>query len=74
MNTYPRIQIDPAICHGRPVIRDTRVPVPIVVGSLAARMSIEEVAREYDLTQEDIQATLIFSLVHYAPAGRNRKP
>ena len=30
-----RINIDPAICHGKPVIRGTRVPVSIVLGSLA---------------------------------------
>nr|VFJ51494.1 MAG: Uncharacterized conserved protein, DUF433 family [Candidatus Kentron sp. FW] len=61
MNTHPRIQIDPAICHGKPVIRDTRVPVSIVVGNLAAKISIEEVAREYDLTHEDMQAALVFA-------------
>ena len=56
-----RIQIDPAICHGRPVIRGTRVPVSIVVGSLAGGMSFDEVQREYDLSEQDIQATLAFA-------------
>lgn len=56
-----RILIDPAVCHGKPVIAGTRVPVAIVVGSLAAGMSLEEVQREYDLTQENIQAALAFA-------------
>jgi len=30
------IVIDPKICHGKPVIRGTRLPVSIVVGSLQA--------------------------------------
>ena len=55
MSPTNRIQIDPAVCHGKPSIQGTRVPVSIVVGSLAAGMTIEEVQREYDLTQEDTQ-------------------
>jgi len=33
-----RIIIDPLICHGKPVIRGTRTPAAIVVGSLADRL------------------------------------
>lgn len=61
MDTDDRIAIDPAICHGKPVIRGTRVPVAIVIGSLAGGMSFEEVQREYDLTAEDIRAALRFA-------------
>ena len=53
-----RITIDPAICHGKPVIRGTRTPVSIVVGSLAGGMTFEEVQREYDLSIEDMRAAL----------------
>ncbi len=56
-----RILIDPTICHGKPVIAGTRVPVAIVVGSLAGGMSFEEVQREYGLLQEDIRAALAFA-------------
>jgi len=56
-----RIVIDPNVCHGKPVIRGTRTPVAIVVGSLAGGMSFEEVQREYDLTIEDIRAALKFA-------------
>ena len=51
-----RIVIDPKICHGKPVIRGTRTPVAIVLGSLAAGMSFADVQREYELTPEDISA------------------
>lgn len=53
-----RIIIDPNICHGKPVIRGTRLPVAFVVGSLAGGMSFEEIQREYELTPEDIRAAL----------------
>ena len=56
-----RIAIDPEIQHGKPVIRGTRVPVAIVVGSLAGGMSFEEVQREYDISLEDIRAALKFA-------------
>ncbi|MBV8175771.1 MAG: DUF433 domain-containing protein [Verrucomicrobia bacterium] len=56
-----RIVIDPKICHGKPVIRGTRMPVALVLGSLAGGMSFEEVQREYDLSIDDIRAALKFA-------------
>jgi uncharacterized protein (DUF433 family) len=58
MATQNRIVIDPAICHGKPVVAGTRVPVTVVVGSLAGGMTMEDVQREYDLTPDDIRAAL----------------
>lgn len=55
-----RIVIDPAICHGKPVIKGTRMPVSLIVGSLAGGMSFDEVQNEYNLTLEDIRAALKF--------------
>ncbi|MFL6602735.1 MAG: DUF433 domain-containing protein [Steroidobacteraceae bacterium] len=55
-----RIVLDPAVLHGKPVIRGTRLPVTVVVGSLAGGMTFEEVQREYDLTADDIRAALKF--------------
>ena len=51
-----RVVIDPEIRHGKPIIRGTRVPVDRIVGGLASGMTIEEVMREYEVDQEDIQA------------------
>jgi uncharacterized protein (DUF433 family) len=76
MTPPDRIVLDPAICHGKPVVRGTRVPVAIVVGSLAGGMTFDEIQREYDLSAEDIRAALKFAgeLVeqesfHPLPAG-----
>ena len=60
MTVPSRIVLDPAICHGKPIIRGTRLPVTVVVGSLAGGMTFEEVQREYDLTADDIRAALRF--------------
>jgi uncharacterized protein (DUF433 family) len=61
MSTSDRIVINPAICHGKPVIRGTRIQVAIVVGSLAGGMSFDEVGHEYHLSVEDIRAALGFA-------------
>jgi uncharacterized protein (DUF433 family) len=55
-----RITTDPMICHGDPVIRNTRVPVRIVLGSLAGGMTREEIQREYDISDDDIRAAETF--------------
>lgn len=56
-----RIVIDPKVCHGKPVVRGTRLPVSIVVGSLAGGMTFEDVQREYGISLEDIRAALKFA-------------
>ena len=48
--------IDSKICHGKPVIRGTRLPVAIVVRSLAGSMTFDEVQREYRITSDDVRA------------------
>lgn len=54
-----RIQIDPAICHGKPVIRGTRVLVSTLLGALSGGDSIEAVLEDYpSVTREDVSATL----------------
>ncbi|MFT3881378.1 MAG: DUF433 domain-containing protein [Gemmatales bacterium] len=50
------ITIDPKICHGQPVIAGTRTPVSVILGSLEGGDSIEELCKEYDLTEEVILA------------------
>ena len=56
-----RIVVDPKICHGKPVVRGTRVPVSIIVGSLATGMTHADIEREYELTADDIRAALEFA-------------
>jgi len=56
-----RIIVDPEIRHGKPIIKGTRVPVDIILGSLAGGMGIEEVAGEYGVKREDILAAIEYA-------------
>lgn len=55
------IVIDPAIQHGKPVIRGTRVPVARIIGGLAGGMTAEEIIHEYEVSEEDIRAALSYA-------------
>jgi uncharacterized protein (DUF433 family) len=56
-----RIASDPALGHGAPCVRSTRVPVSTVVGSLGGGMSFVEVEAEYGITEADIRAALSYA-------------
>jgi uncharacterized protein (DUF433 family) len=57
-----RISVDPAVHHGEACIKGTRVPVRVLVGSLADGMTQEEILAEYpQLTCEDIRASLAYA-------------
>lgn len=56
-----RIQISPLVCHGKPVIKGTRVLVSTVLGALAAGDTVGTILEDYpNLTPDDIQAALEF--------------
>ena len=56
-----RIVIDKNIRHGKPVVRGTRVPVDIILGSLAGGMSYKEVCEDYAITEDDIKAAMEYA-------------
>ena len=56
-----RIEINPDIIGGKPVIKGTRVPVEVIVGGLAGGMTIKDVCREYRLKEEDVRAALAYA-------------
>lgn len=59
MNT--RITINPSICHGKPVIKNTRVLVSNILSDLAAGLSHDEIIANYpNITEDDIKAALEF--------------
>jgi uncharacterized protein (DUF433 family) len=60
-NLLERITINPAICHGKPCIRNLRYPVEMLLELLSGGMTIEEILEDYeDLEREDILAALAF--------------
>jgi uncharacterized protein (DUF433 family) len=57
-----RISLSPNVCHGKPVIKGTRLLVANILGSLGSGESIEEVLQDYHgLTREDVFAALQFA-------------
>jgi uncharacterized protein (DUF433 family) len=47
--------------HGKPIIKDTRVPVEIILGSLAGGMEIDEINkyRRKNVTQSFYEGNLL---------------
>jgi uncharacterized protein (DUF433 family) len=59
---HARIEIDPAVCSGKPVIRGTRVLVTSILSQLAAGESFDAVRRGFPgLTDDDIKAAIEFA-------------
>jgi uncharacterized protein (DUF433 family) len=57
-----RIEIDPRVCNGNPVVRGTRIPVTVILDHLAAGESWESIMRGFpELSHEDVSAALIFA-------------
>ncbi|KAF0153322.1 MAG: hypothetical protein FD143_399 [Ignavibacteria bacterium] len=58
---FERILVDPKICHGKPVIKGTRVLVSVVLGYLAKGSSVEQVIEDFpQVSKEDILEAISF--------------
>ena len=56
---YPRISINPKICHGQACIKGTRIPFHQIIHILANGDTIEELLEEYpSLERKDILTCL----------------
>ena len=59
---FERISSDPDICHGKPCIKGTRIPVYLIVSLVSEGMSVEEIINDYpSLTAEDIKAAIQYA-------------
>lgn len=57
-----RIEVNPRIMVGKPVIRGTRVPVELVLKKLAQNIDIKEILEDYPrLTKDDIKAAIMYA-------------
>ena len=64
---HARIQSDPKVMMGKPVIRGTRITVEHILRSLAAGDSVDQLLADYPrLTLEDIRAAQVFAADHLA--------
>ena len=61
-NILKRITINPEICHGKPVIRNTRHMVEGIIEYLAGGDTIDDILSEFqDLDRDDILACLAYA-------------
>jgi uncharacterized protein (DUF433 family) len=57
-----RIEINPQIMLGKPVIKGSRITVEIILKKLSQDISIDEILADYPrLTREDIQAAIAYA-------------
>jgi uncharacterized protein (DUF433 family) len=62
MTWEDRIEVNPKVLVGKPILRGTRIAVEFVIDLLARGWTNEEILREYDhLTRDDIQACLLYA-------------
>jgi uncharacterized protein (DUF433 family) len=65
--TYERIEVNPDIMYGKPVIRGTRVPVELVLRKLGAGITPEAILGDHPrLTLDDILAAQAFAADYLA--------
>jgi uncharacterized protein (DUF433 family) len=56
------IEVDPEVCHGQARIKGTRIPVSILLDSLAEGITQEQLLKEYPtLKTEDIKAAIEYA-------------
>ncbi len=57
-----RVEMDPDVMLGKPVIRGTRVTVEIILEKMAAGCPTDEILEEYPrLTQADVLAAIAYA-------------
>ncbi|MFQ5454629.1 MAG: DUF433 domain-containing protein [Nitrospirota bacterium] len=59
---FNRISSDPDICHGKPCVKGTRIPVCPVVSLIAEGESTETIIQNYpSITPDDIKASIQYA-------------
>lgn len=62
MGYIDRIEINPRVCNGRPVIKGTRIPVAVILEQVAEGETWPDLLAGYpELTLEDIKAALRYA-------------
>ena len=58
-----RIEVDPNVHHGKPVIAGTRIPVHMILGLLGNNVPFDDIMHDYydNITQEDILACIRYA-------------
>jgi len=67
MKTYEKIEMNPQIMFGKPIIKNTRITVEQILRKLSGGMTIEEIIKDHPhLTPEDIYSAQAFAADYLA--------
>ena len=62
MSFLDRVELNPKVCNGKPVIKGTRIPVSVILDQIADGDSWDTIIKGYpELRREDIQAALLYA-------------
>jgi len=65
--THERIEVNPAVMFGKPVIKGTRITVEQILRKLAGGMTIDEILADHPhLTTDDVYAAADFAADYLA--------
>jgi uncharacterized protein (DUF433 family) len=57
-----RIELNPKVCNGKPIIKGTRIPVSVILEQIAEGESWADLLSGYpELEKDDIKAALIYA-------------
>ncbi len=68
MPDHERIEMNPDVLSGKPVIKGTRISVEFILELLAAGRPIKEIVEDYGISVEDIDAARAFAVAHLPTA------
>jgi len=61
MMPMDRIEFNPKVCNGKPVIKGTRLPISVIIEQIAQGESWDDILKGYpELKKEDIKAALLY--------------
>jgi uncharacterized protein (DUF433 family) len=64
---HARVEINPEIMFGKPVIRGTRITVELILRKLAGGMTVDQIVADHPhLTPDDVYAATAFAADHLA--------
>jgi len=62
MTDESKISVNAEICHGKPCITGTRIPVYLILEMIEHGLTFSEIIEEYPhITEDDIKACLAFA-------------
>ena len=62
LSYFDRIELNPRVCNGKPVIKGTRIPISVILDQIAGGEPWDTILANYpELKKNDIQAALLFA-------------